>query len=240
MLKVFNCEFCNKEFKDYISNKEGNHVFCSKRCAALYRNKEHRIYKKCVVCGKPFSCVKSKPNTFCSKACSNTFRWKSGVYNHYPNPPKKKIKKVCLFCKKIFLVYPYRKLIAKYCSSKCFILDLYKKGKIPFKNTNIEKKMKILLNKLNLNYDVQYILDGRIFDFYISKYNLLIECDGDYWHGNLEKYPILNEKQKLRKRIDNMKNDIAENNNISLLRFWGSTILNNENEVEEKIINACV
>ena len=105
---------------------------------------------------------------------------------------------------------------------------------------NIERKMKKLLNELKIEYKMQYIVCGWIFDFYLPKYNLLIECDGDYWHGNLNKYPILTKKQKLRKKIDVIKNNIAKDNNFSLLRFWGSDILNDENNIKEEIMNVCI
>lgn len=234
MLKVFSCKWCNKKFEDYTSNRTGKHVFCSKSCVAKFRFGKPK--PKCLVCGKE---VKKHRNIYCSRSCSNKARWQNGIYRILPNPPKKKIKIQCGFCGKIFMVYPFREHNAKYCSSKCWILDLYKKGKFPLKDTTIEIQMKEILRKLKLDFGTQYHLGGRIFDFYLPSPSLLIECDGDYWHGNPKKFPILDEKQKQHQVNDRTKNMIAKNNNILILRFWGSEILETPLLVKEEIKNAC-
>ena len=50
--------------------------------------------------------------------------------NMIPWNKKEKVKKICLSCKKIFDVHPYRKNTAKYCSPECFRVS--KKGKPPY------------------------------------------------------------------------------------------------------------
>lgn len=68
---------------------------------------------------------------------------------------------------------------------------------IPNKNTSIELKIKGVLDVNNINYVQQHKL-GNLFscDFYLPDHNLVIECDGDYWHS----LP-LNKKYDRKKRI---------------------------------------
>lgn len=57
------------------------------------------------------------------------------------------------------------------------------------KNTSIELKVKKQLEENNISFKYQmYKFDrknkcGYIFDFYLPKYKMVIECDGDYWHS---------------------------------------------------------
>lgn len=49
--------------------------------------------------------------------------------------------------------------------------------------SSLEKSMSIILEEIGLKYDRQYRIDGSISDFKVS--DLLIECDGLYWHSDL-------------------------------------------------------
>lgn len=56
------------------------------------------------------------------------------------------------------------------------------KGKI----TSIEKIVYDFLEEKNIIFEKQKLINNRfLVDTYIPKHNLIIECDGDYWH-NLE------------------------------------------------------
>lgn len=43
--------------------------------------------------------------------------------------------------------------------------------------------MKEIFNKLNIFYIHQKRIGRRWVDFYLPQKNLVIECDGAYWHG---------------------------------------------------------
>jgi len=75
----------------------------------------------------------------------------------------------------------------------------------------------------------------RTYDFYLPKQNLLIECDGDYWHGNPQIYTKLNEMQIFDQQNDKFKNELASMLSIKLLRIWESDVQQNFNL--EKLIN---
>lgn len=116
----------------------------------------------------------------------------------------------------------------------------------PYKDTKPELKMKKILNELNIKFEHQFRLEHCLFDFYILNSNVLIEVDGDYYHGNPKKFIKLNKMQLKMKERDIKHNEVAEENDFILLRFWEDDILNNtdivKNEIrkivyEEKYIN---
>ena len=107
----------------------------------------------------------------------------------------------------------------------------------PYKDTEPELKMKEILNFLNIPFEHQFRVKGinHNFDFHIPNTNILIEVDGDYWHGNPEKFKKLNEAQIGNKQRDEKVNKVAKENNYILLRFWQNDILNNEEKVIERL-----
>jgi G:T-mismatch repair DNA endonuclease (very short patch repair protein) len=60
------CEFCGEEF--YINFPSSPNKYCSRECL----NKSSKIILKCGYCGKDFSIIPSKKQTYCSLKCSNS------------------------------------------------------------------------------------------------------------------------------------------------------------------------
>jgi very-short-patch-repair endonuclease len=105
----------------------------------------------------------------------------------------------------------------------------------PYKNTKPELKMKEILTELNIPFEHQFRLRNHLFDFHILNTNILIEVDGDYFHGNPKKFNKLSKIQKQWKQKDIEINEVAIENNYILLRFWESDILKNTEEVKEEL-----
>jgi very-short-patch-repair endonuclease len=103
------------------------------------------------------------------------------------------------------------------------------------KKTEIEKIIENLLSDLNIRYKYSFILGKRQYDFILLDYDVIIECDGDYWHANPKFYPNPREWQKERQKIDIEKNKIAKKNGYEILRFWEDDIQNNLNCVKKTI-----
>ena len=84
---------------------------------------------------------------------------------------------------------------------------------IPVKDTSIEIKIQNFLKKLKLDFFThQYIKEikhGYQCDIFIPFMNLVIECDGDYWH----KYPVGNE-------IDTIRTKELLEKGFKVLRLW--------------------
>lgn len=90
------------------------------------------------------------------------------------------------------------------------------------------------LDKLGVKYVYQFEAKdiGRYFDFMLEN-GLIIEVDGDFWHGNPDKY----EKEDLRnhqiraQRIDEYKTKWALMHGFPILRIWESDIRKNPKKV---------
>lgn len=84
------------------------------------------------------------------------------------------------------------------------------------------------LDKIGVEYTYQFEAKdiGRFFDFYLTKENLIIEIDGDYWHGNPEKYKKedLRYHQRKAQKVDAYKTKWALTHGIPILRIWESDI----------------
>ncbi len=95
------------------------------------------------------------------------------------------------------------------------------------------------LDKLGIKYERQFkaLSIGRYFDFFIPEQRVLIEIDGDYYHGNPQKYKKnqLNNMQLKNKRIDEVKNRWADINCIKLIRLWESDIRKNPKVIFDKL-----
>lgn len=80
------------------------------------------INKICLICEKPF---RVPPSHGISKYCSSHCY---GVSKKGIRPSTfKKVQLNCCICNNLFLVSPYRKQIAKYCSKECRIISQRKK-----------------------------------------------------------------------------------------------------------------
>ena len=109
------CENCTNEFsRDKYSItrslKNGNRIFCSKKCASEIRTKESILDVSCKECGKTFNRQRHAigENVFCSKSCSNAHsnRKHTGPnarnFKHgksmYRDLALSKYQKVCMIC----------------------------------------------------------------------------------------------------------------------------------------------
>lgn len=104
-----------------------------------------------------------------------------------------------------------------------------------FGKTSIERKMEEILDELKINYQYSKIMWKRQYDFYLIDYKVLIECDGDYWHGNPKFFPKLNRIQMKNQIKDGLKNLLAMKNGFKLIRFWEDEINNQEDMIKERI-----
>lgn len=95
------------------------------------------------------------------------------------------------------------------------------------------------LDKLGVEYQYQYEAKdiGRFYDFYLPKHNLLIEVDGDFWHGNPNIYEEkeLRGHQKRAQRIDEHKTKWALLHGIPIMHIWETDIRKNPKKVMEML-----
>lgn len=105
-------------------------------------------------------------------------------------------------------------------------LEHIKNNPGPYKDTKPELKMKVILTSLNIPFEHQVRVEGinHLFDFRIEGTNVLIECDGDYWHHRLG-----------QRKKDYRINRLAKRKGYRVIRFWEKEIMKNEDKVIDKL-----
>ena len=102
------------------------------------------------------------------------------------------------------------------------------RGKQVKKDTGIELAIEAELTKRGLTFIKQHPLFGiSIVDFFLPEYNLVIQCDGCYWHNCPSHYPQHNKNQSLK---DATKDNALRNRGLTVYRFW-------EHEINESASN---
>lgn len=103
---------------------------------------------------------------------------------------------------------------------------------------NLEKYVADYFDFNNIEYYHNFFINGdstHSYDFKIKGIKLLIEIDGDYWHGG-PKYVKYFHNVDSVKSNDVLKTEIAENSGFKLIRFWESDIENNSERVFNEIL----
>lgn len=113
------------------------------------------------------------------------------------------------------------------------------------KGSKIELIFESLLLKSGFEYYKNYTKVFGTPDFVISKYNIAIFIDSEFWHGKnwgIRKYDHKSNKKfwikKISKNIerDVLVNKILKKNGWAVLRFWGNDVIKNSNYCILKLI----
>lgn len=99
-----------------------------------------------------------------------------------------------------------------------------------------ERFAKNYLDKLGVEYERQFEAKDikRFYDFAIRTplgHIILIEVDGDYFHGYDKLYEEKNPMQKRNERVDKIKDEWARAHGYRLVRIWEHDINNNSAKV---------
>lgn len=194
---------CGKEFYSPTKNRK----FCSPHCRLFNPD----VTRKCKYCGKDFHPkFGHDKQQFCSLYCRNKA------------PKVKTIIRHCLNCGKEIVVYPHQisRGKGKYCSAKCQFLHCQK-------GTDIELIVKKYLDEHNIDYIFQYNLDDTFYpDFYLTKSKVILEVQGDYWHGNprIYKEEDLDKRQLKHRWRDRRKFGYYKHKHIKYYELWGIDI----------------
>jgi very-short-patch-repair endonuclease/predicted nucleic acid-binding Zn ribbon protein len=232
------CEVCNNKI-----------VYKYKTCSKECRSKLEHSHKG-----------KSKPKGFMSEEhkekISKSMMGKSGGFKGYKHTEIFKNKKSNdLKDKKIHLGCKHSVETKKIMSKKR--KEYYLLGNEPWTKNNshstetikkifqkrpmnrLEKFVASILDENNIKYIYQFFLKTengicKSYDFKIKNVNLLIEIDGNYWHGGpgVEKHFYKLDEVKIN---DKIKNQLASENGYSLIRIWESDIYNQPNILIQKI-----
>ena len=107
--------------------------------------------------------------------------------------------------------------------------------------TDIEQLMVTMLEQINVPHHSQFFIkhndDTYAYDFKLKELPILIEVDGDYWHGGPgtnKHVPFVTEVQD----NDNIKDVVAEQHGYTVLRFWGSDVKSRPFWVIQQILSS--
>jgi len=124
---------------------------------------------------------------------------------------------------------------------KIMLVQLAKNRKELLKGnpSKLEYTFAEILTGLGIEHIHQYNVDGFEYDFYIPEKNLLLEVDGDYWHGNPNVYDELqlNGMQRKNRGLDTLKDIHAKKHGYNLVRIWEKDIRSNRLTVVQKLID---
>lgn len=100
----------------------------------------------------------------------------------------------------------------------------------PVRDSLPEVKIQNFLRQLKIEFilhkNIKEIEHRYQCDIFIPSMNLVIECDGDYWHGNIDnpRFKILNKYQINTKEVDNIRTKELQEKGFNVLRLWESDI----------------
>ena len=96
--------------------------------------------------------------------------------------------------------------------------------------------MLVSIKKLGLSkFEYSVIFGGYQFDFGFKQHKILLEVQGDYWHGNPNIYKELNSVQVHKKQKDILKAEIANKHGFKLFYIWEQEINNGNFSILHKI-----
>ena len=107
-------------------------------------------------------------------------------------------------------------------------------------SSEIEKKfIKECVEPLGIEYDIQYYIKDihHYCDVYVPSKNIVIEFQGDYWHGNPKKYlkEELSSFQLDKVKKDEILREYCKNNGMKLIEIWESDYNTNQDSVKNLI-----
>ena len=108
--------------------------------------------------------------------------------------------------------------------------------KMSKKMTAPERVFFKLTKEIKVECIPQKIVGGKIYDFYIPSKNMLVEVDGDYYHGNPEIFKENNGMQKRNKKNDIYKDTVAIGYGYNLERVWENDLNKNYSDVKKRFI----
>ena len=114
---------------------------------------------------------------------------------------------------------------------------------VPMNDTKIEVKIQNYLKELKIEFFTHYycreIIHSYQCDFFIPvqksniffiKEPIILEADGDYWHGNKKIYPNSSIWQKEQIEEDKIRTEELKNKGFRVIRLW-------ENEIKKLNLN---
>ena len=109
------------------------------------------------------------------------------------------------------------------------------------KMNKLEYTVANILSKNNIDYYFQFFISKngicKSFDFKIKGKPILLEIDGDYWHGGSGSKFHHKSVDKIKEN-DRFKDELAKSNGYKLFRFWEHDINKNIDNFTEILLKS--
>lgn len=231
--RTITCQKCGK-----VSTKRrpDGQKFCSLACYRASEKPERKTgrERECGSCGKAIWVRPNaeKPVNYCSVACFNKAQ-------------SRKVRYVCKVCGSPFEWSPSRvkENNPTYCSVGCrTACPEWKRNSVIAGNlaqqnakepSSLERAGCALLDAIGVEYKTQVLIGDKFtVDVFVPSRNLVIQWDGDYWHG----YGVAKDnRQKKRVKLDRSQDAYMRKAGFKVLRFWEHEVKNEGESVSENI-----
>lgn len=224
-VRTITCINCGKVVTGHMS---AGQKYCSLNC---YRSSPKPGRKtgqelSCAVCAEPVYIPAGrlgKDAYFCSADHANEWQGRN------------KVAYTCKVCGEAFRWSPSRAIHDNptYCSLRCRDIDPDRKAMLIAMNamqqTTNPNKVEIagytILDDLGVLYERQHVIGGKFcVDAFVQSHGLVIQWDGDYWHGNPASFPEPDSRQRKRMMLDRSQDASMAACGYRVVRFWASTI----------------
>jgi very-short-patch-repair endonuclease len=131
-----------------------------------------------------------------------------------------------------------------YCSLKCRDADPEYRAKIVGALSNqqrlcpnkVEKAGYALLDLLGVPYLAQHLIAGKFcVDALLPEAKVVVQFDGNYWHGHPEMFPALSARQRHRRKLDRSQDAYLKKCGYTVVRVWERDIKACPSEVESRL-----
>jgi very-short-patch-repair endonuclease len=166
------------------------------------------------------------------------------IEHHNEWQGRNKTSHICKICGKVFQWSLSRSNSGKYnityCSLECrnsdperaALLRRMNAKQLTMHPNNLERATYAILDAIGMAYEPQYLVGGRFcVDAFVPSLSLVIQFDGDYWHGHPDKFPILDERQRKRRRLDASQDAYMTSCGYQVIRIWETDIKKHPEQV---------
>jgi len=107
------------------------------------------------------------------------------------------------------------------------------------KPNNFERSVYAILDTLGVPYEGQFLIGDKFcVDAFVPSANLVIQFDGDYWHGNPVKFSTLDHRQSRRVALDKSQDAYMKVCGYRILRLWESDLKKSPEHVRQVLAAA--
>lgn len=217
------CEKCKLPFTIKAYRKDTAR-FCSRKCSD--ESKKTATESACLNCERVVRIAPSHVHklthggSFCSKKCQHEWHhnraWTTSV---------------CVVCGNVFEIMKGQLEVygGRYCGLKCkniAVIPLLAANNAELQSgkseTRIETMLCDALRSTGIEFTPQFFMYGKfVVDAYVPSYRLVLEADGEYWHGH-DRFAPLNDMQKRNAARDKARDAYLTKCGESVVRIWES------------------